>query len=167
MVESAVLVSLVGVLAAIALPTFVRAVETSKLSEATAQLQALYVGVASYYAQPRPITNARSGFCLPEAAGPTPEKPSAQPVAADFSTSATWQALRFAPAQALRYRYSYTPTQAGCQLQAPAIATSFSLRAEGDLDSDGIYSVFERTARISAPGELLPDPVLHVRDRVE
>ena len=41
------------------------------------------------------------------------------------------------------------------------------LRAEGDLDGDGLYSSFERRAKVLPGGKLQPDPVLHVQDRVE
>jgi hypothetical protein len=42
-----------------------------------------------------------------------------------------------------------------------------TLRAEGDLDGDGVYSTFERRAEVAARGVLLPDPVLHIDDRIE
>jgi hypothetical protein len=42
-----------------------------------------------------------------------------------------------------------------------------TLRAEGDLDGDGIYSNFERRANVSSQGKLTPDPVLHIYDRIE
>jgi hypothetical protein len=113
------------------------------------------------------MAGAHAAFCLPDPAGPTPAQPSAEPVRGDFSASTSWQALHFTPAQALRYRYTYRPTVSGCGLSAPAAGTSFSVRAEGDLDSDGVFSTFERSARITGPGELSADPVLHIRDRVE
>jgi hypothetical protein len=44
--------------------------------------------------------------------------------------------------------------------------TVLSVRAEGDLDGDGVLSLFERSATIQH-GELALDPLLTVRDRVE
>ncbi len=171
LVETALIVCLLGAVLAVAVPTFVRAVQTSKISEASQQLEMLYRASASYYAVPRPDVDGHNAFCLPEAAGPAPAAPSEQPVSVDFADAATpgaatWKALFFAPKEPLRYRYTYLPTHAGCRLPVPAKGV-LSLRAEGDLDEDGLYSRFERSASIQAPGELVADPMLRVRDRIE
>lgn len=167
LIESVVLISILGVVASVVIPTFARAVETSKLTEATSELAAIYVGVASYYAEPRPLPQGGRGYCLPGAAGPTPEKPSAQPVGVPFATMPAWQALGFAPERPLRFRYTYSPAWAGCQQAEASAAQAITLRAEGDLDGDGVLSTFERTAHVAGPGLLSPDAVLHVTDRVE
>jgi hypothetical protein len=42
-----------------------------------------------------------------------------------------------------------------------------TFRAEGDLDGDGERSLFERRARGTEDGTLVPVGILYVRDRVE
>lgn len=199
LIETSLLVAIVGVLLAVALPTFVRTVETSKTAEAAATLASLYRSSASYYATARQIAAEppRAGdaneappasvgsvapetpapaphvaFCLAAAAGPTPAQPSPKPVAVDFlapaaAGAATWRALGFTPTQPLRYRYSYLPTQPGCHVGQPAAGHGFRVRAEGDLDGDGVLSSFERGATAVNAGEVTPDPVLRVRHRME
>ncbi len=195
LVETALIVSLVGVLLAIAVPTFVRTVQTSKVAEASSMLETLYRESAVYYATERtppavsmiakaeaatppspanhtPATTPAHVFCLPDPAGPAPAKPSPKAVSLDFQADttpgvATWRALGFTTEEPIRFSYSYLPAIAGCRIPSPAPVPSLLLRAEGDLDGDGVYSEFERTARITTPGELVPDPVLHVVDRVE
>ena len=169
--EVATLVSVVGMLLAVALPTLGRTVRPSKLSEASEQLDALYHAVAAYYATPRPAANGGSTHCLPAPAGPTPEAPSITPVKTDFTAqssvgASTWKDLGFAPETPLRYRYSYTPAAWGCTRNLSE-GRLIVLRAEGDLDGDGLYSSYERRARILPGGKLLPDKVLHVQDRIE
>ncbi len=165
------MVCLLGALLAVAFPTFIRTVQTSKIAEASSELASLYKASASYYATAQSLPDGTHAFCLATAAGPAPALPAVEPVRVDFSAAdtpgaATWSAIGFLPQAALRYRYSYLPTQAGCALPTPKVA-ALSLRAEGDLDGDGAYSRFERGANLGAPGELVPDPVLRVRDRVE
>jgi type II secretory pathway pseudopilin PulG len=164
LIETALLLSIGGVVLAVAVPTVARTIETSKVSEASAQLQRIYTGVASYYAKPRQLAERRS-HCLPDAAGPTPLKPSALPVPVDFGQSPSWAAIGFAPSQPLRYRYTYSPTGTACTADAPY--PHVALRAEGDLDGDGSYSTFERTAQGDAHGLLRPGTTLRIHDRVE
>jgi type II secretory pathway pseudopilin PulG len=170
-VESALIVCVVGALLAVATPTFLRTVQTSKIAEASTQLAVLYRASASYYATPRTGEAGTPAFCLAAAAGPTPETPSVNPVPVDFGAdetagSATWRALGFAPQTPLRYRYTFAPTKAGCALPTPGTGV-LVVRAEGDLDGDGVLSSFERSASIQVAGELSPDPLLRVRERIE
>jgi hypothetical protein len=164
------------------------------MAEAPEQLQRIYAATAAYYATPQlvappppvpargaagpraqaaerpaPSTHSR---CLPAAAGPTPEKASQAPVSVDFSDaetpgSATWRAIDYAPQSPIRYRYTLAPEHSGCELGASDPDTpALRVRAEGDLDGDGVLSRFERTANI-VDGNLVLDPLLIVRDRVE
>jgi prepilin-type N-terminal cleavage/methylation domain-containing protein len=167
LLEITAVVSALAVILAVAIPTLARSVRASKVSEATEQLDALYRASAAYYAVPR----GEQGHCLPEAAGPTPELPSTAPVAVDFAAASsgaeTWKALGFAPKLSLRYRYSFLPSVSGCGLPRGAPPHRLVLRAEGDLDGDGVLSTFERHAAIESDGKLSAEPVLHVQDRIE
>lgn len=170
-IEVATLVSVVGTLLAVALPTLGRSVRPSKLTEASQQLDALYSAVAAYYATPRPAANGGSTYCLPAPAGPTPETPSVSPLRSDFTAqsaqgASTWKDLGFTPSVPLRFRYSFAPAAWGCTRNV-SDGRMLVLRAEGDLDGDGLYSSFERHAQVLPAGKLQPDPVLHVQDRIE
>jgi type II secretory pathway pseudopilin PulG len=175
MVETALVISIAGMLLAVALPTLGKTVRPSKLTEASEQLESLYRSAAAYYAEGRLDGRGELTHCMPPPAGPTPEAPSVDPVAVDFSAATaqgaeTWKALGFAPAAALRYRYSFMPAVWGCEREggwSSAAPLLVRFRAEGDLDGDGMYSHFERRAQILPGGELRAEPVLHVEDRVE
>lgn len=175
MVETALVVSIAGMLLAVALPTLGKTVRPSKLTEASEQLDSLYRAAAAYYAEPRLDGAGELTHCLPPPAGPTPDVPSVDPVPVDFAAgnapgAETWKALGFAPVSPLRYRYTYTPAVWGCEHGSGWSSSSplqVRFRAEGDLDGDGMYSHFERRAQILPGGELRAEPVLHVEDRVE
>jgi type II secretory pathway pseudopilin PulG len=172
LLEAALVVSIAGMVLAVAIPTFFQKLETSKAAEATKQLETLYRSAASYYAVARPTTGPKLAYCVPSAAGPTPLVASANPVKVDFSApdtpgSETWRALEFAPKEKLRYRYSLIPRGATCLVEEPEQPSTLTLRAEGDLDGDGTMSRFERRAELRAYGVLEPDPMLHITDRIE
>lgn len=167
------MLSVVGVALAVAIPTFVRAVRTSKVAEVSSELRRLHASAAAYYARPQSGGDGKPMRCLPAAAGPTPALPSVEPVIVQLSApetpgTATWAALGYEPEGPIRYRYSFLPAAAGCAVVLPRDTTTplLTLRAEGDLDGDGTLSRFERHAR-DVDGELVLDPLLVMRDRIE
>jgi type II secretory pathway pseudopilin PulG len=171
LVEITLIISLISILLAAALPAFVRALRTSKIGEASRELARMQAQVIAYYAATHETSAGPQRNCLPDAAGPAPATPSPQPVAitlADPATPghATWRALGLEPESAIRYRYSFVPDASGCELARRSPPPTVRLRAEGDLDSDGTLSLFERTLRIT-DGELAPDPLLFAQDRTE
>jgi type II secretory pathway pseudopilin PulG len=171
LVEVAFIVSLVGMLLAVAIPTLARSVRASKVSEASEQLENLYRAASAYYATARNDERGAATQCLPPDAGPTPSVPSVSLVNVDFQAATTpgaetWSALGFQPRVPLRYRYTFLSNAPGCHAAASGRGW-LTLRAEGDLDGDGVYSTFERRAELAARGVLRPDTVLHIDDRIE
>ncbi len=168
LIEVGLLLCLLGVVLAVAVPTFGRHVRTSKVSEAAEQLDKLHRATASYF-------NAAWGperGCLPPQAGPTPSLPTQNPAVVDFTEPAadgyqSWTALGFQPSVPIRFRYSYLPHSHGCGLTAPESNPLVVLRAEGDLDGDGVFSLFERTAQPTEEAGLMPIGVLHVLRRTD
>ncbi len=172
LVEIALVLSVAGMVLAVAVPTFVRTLETSKAAEASKHLETLFRNSAAYYATPRPTTEGKVAYCLPPAAGPAPLAASPDPVRFDFGAddtpgASTWRALEFAPREPIRFRYTFLPDGPLCVTDEPVEPSMLVLRAEGDLDGDGTMSRFERRAKIRGHGFLEPEPMLHVIDRVE
>lgn len=124
-----VFVAIVGVMAAVAIPSFMKYVKKSKSTEANIELLRLRTGVENYL-----IEHGE----LPAAAGPSP--PLGSCCAAGDSTcipdpahwaNPTWQALRFSIDEPNRYSYELATAGGG-----------YTVRAYGDLDCDGVYSTF-------------------------
>lgn len=167
------MLSLFGVVLATIIPTFLRSVRLSKISEASAELQRMHASIAAYYARPQIVGDRKLMRCLPEPAGPTPALPTHDPQPVQFGApetpgSSTWRAIGYEPEGPVRYRYSLLPSSPGCMIR-PARQGNvplLTLRAEGDLDSDGVLSRFERTAN-DVDGELVLEPLLDVRNRIE
>lgn len=171
MVELSLLIAIVGVVLAVGIPTFLRTVRISRISEAAEQLDRMYLGVAAYYGSLQLVDGQRRIGCLPPSAGPTPAVPTPAGVELDFFQddlpgAETWRALDFNPEGIVRYSYSFLPAQDGCEPPDPAPRVLVTWRAQGDLDGDGELSMFERSASV-VDGELVPDALLLVYDRTE
>jgi type II secretory pathway pseudopilin PulG len=172
LIETALVISLIGIVLAVAIPTFIKKVQISKVAEASIQLGTLYRSAAAYYATKTIDGNKTATHCIPSEAGPAPEKPSQKAIRLDFFLNATpgaetWRALKFNPPEALRFRYSFLPKKSGCFLDKPPNTQMITLRAEGDLDGDDEYSTFERTVIQGSQNDLTLDSLLFVKDRVE
>ncbi|AKF06875.1 hypothetical protein [Sandaracinus amylolyticus] len=170
--QVAAVVAVVGSLLAAFVPTYVRQLRLSKISEASEHLALMHMRAAAYFAAEHDTERGPARHCLPPAAGPTPATPSVEPVevAWDGSTldAATWTALGFAPERPVRFSYAFEPATDGCGLRSAEGTYLVTFRANGDLDGDGVRSVFERRAAADPQtGELVPIGILYVRDRVE
>jgi type II secretory pathway pseudopilin PulG len=170
-VELCLIFSLLGSLLAIAIPTFVRHVRTSKIREASQRLAQLYRLTRSYYSRAHWTGIRSQTHCIIASLGPLPAMPSVEPLPDPFvalpqAQKKMWFDLGFRPRN-IRYRYSVHtsgPSQCAGGHTSPI---NMVLRAEGDLDGDGAYSLFERSIWIRPDGTWHPDPVLHIKDRTE
>lgn len=170
LLESAILLCVVGVVLAVFVPTFMSRLALSKVSEATLNLADMEQRLSAYYDTAEGDAGGRRAkHCLPVLTGPVPADIPRAAVAANFGkaddpSTAGFRAIGFAPKASVRYRYTLAPRMAGCGLDANAAAT---LTAEGDLDADGRPSLFERTVKGSGRGGLVPTGILRIVDRLE
>lgn len=142
LVELMIVVVILGILAAVAIPAFTRYVKRSKTSEATGNIAKIYQGEVTYYQQ-----SSENSVATFVAAGPTPTVAStsaskfpAQP--SSFASSGVWSAIGFSLDGPFYYSYATT-----------ASATAFTATAAGDLDGDSTRSEFSRAAALNA-GEI-------------
>jgi type IV pilus assembly protein PilA len=144
LIELMIVVAIIGILAAVAIPAFMKYIKKSKTSEARQFVKKIYDGARAYYMDRgvgKGIAGGTIGKQFPEyAAAEVPTlgtccasgdkcSPSA-----DLWTDATWVALQFSVDDPHYYMYSYTGGDH---------TTEFTSRANGDLDCDGTYSTFE------------------------
>jgi prepilin-type N-terminal cleavage/methylation domain-containing protein len=141
LVELMIVVVILGILAAVAIPAFTRYVKRSKTSEATGNISKIYQGEVSYFNQSseQSVASFASAIALPTAA-PTASKYPAQPTA--FTADSGWSAIGFSVDAPLYYQYAAT-----------ASASSFNSIATGNIDGDAVNSGFSRSATLNA-GEI-------------
>lgn len=148
-----IVVAIIGILSAVAIPSFMRYMAKAKTSEVVEQLEKIAGGARIYYMD---IHHAKStGTPLapqfPVATALTPAasccsgaKDRCTPQASDWADP-TWQALSFSMDDPHYYRYEFDSSGVGASAE-------FTARAYGDLDCDSTFSTFERYGWVQVYG---------------
>ncbi|QQR88902.1 MAG: prepilin-type N-terminal cleavage/methylation domain-containing protein [Myxococcales bacterium] len=170
LIELMIVVAILGILAAVAIPAFVGYVRRSKTSEATGNLNALFKGAASYYNQERStqgLTATAAGNCTVASIALTPADPGADKQQTNFITSnAGWAALGFAVADFVYFGYQVTSAGASCTNTA-SDTTIYTFAAHGDLDGDDTNSTFELAIGSDANNELYHSRGFFIQNETE
>ena len=156
-------VATVGVLSAVAIPAFMKYIRRSKTVEATMNLRKLFDSEISYYESEHADDK---GNILPRGFAPssdwTPAKTccgkpgdKCQPDEKTFA-GATWQALNFSLDDPYYYQYRVVQKPDG-----------FIVEARGDLDCDGVFSLFRREGRVTADGNVTGGMGLYSENDIE
>lgn len=148
LIELMIVVAIIGILAAVAIPAFLKYIKKSKTTEARVNVRKIYDGELSYYDEEHVL---RSGAIISKQFVACASQPSAVPgvdkVTANWEASG-WPAIKFGSDSPVLYMY--TADQGGTGTGA-----SFTARAEGDLDGDSTTSLFERVGSVNtATGEV-------------
>jgi prepilin-type N-terminal cleavage/methylation domain-containing protein len=147
LVELMIVVVILGILAAIAIPAFIKYVRNAKTSEAKENLAYIFRESTTYFQGDR-VERGISGagitaqFPDPAALTPTTVPPGTRVVTTTWNSNETWNALKFSIADPHYYAYEY---------ESSGVSTSslFTARARGDLDGDTNESTFERVGTIN------------------
>lgn len=160
LLELMVTVAIVGLLSAIAIPTFIKYQKKARTVEAATMLEKMYNGARVYYlgdSQKYPDAKKFAGtepqFPVSEAMTPAGTCCAGSfgrcaPNAASWAT-ATWEALDFAQADPHYYRYEFESSSS-----SGGALDQFYARAYGDLDCDGTLSTFTMYGEINADGNM-------------
>ena len=152
LIELMIVVAIIGILAAVAIPAFMDYIKRSKKVEASLQLNKLgrnakrtYSESASYVigsAAQLPLHPGSGGCC----GGPNNH---CTAVPTQFATDPIWKQLDFQIDEDSLFYYDYTGT-----------ATTFTAKATGDLDCDTIEIVYtlQGTATNGNPAVALTEP---------
>ena len=174
LIELMIVVAIVGILAAIAIPSFVGYMRRSKTSEAASNLKAMFTGAAAYYADEnwaaRGVVLAAGALATSActvAAVNSPNAPSAQKNVVDWTPAAlqSFQDIGFQVADPIYYQYQVNGSTDSCAHVAGE--NLYSFRAVGDLDGDGATSLFEISSGSSTTNALMRSPGIYRLDATE
>lgn len=137
---------------AIAVPAFVKYQRRAQTSEAEDRISEIYRSAVSYYYSEQVTgTGAAMQPQFPVSSQLTPARRCCElggddgrcPVNYEQWDTPTWQALNFAIADPSYFQYQFISD-----------GQSFTARALGDLDCDGVMSTFERAGMVNASGDI-------------
>ena len=148
LIELMVVVCILGVIAAIAIPSFTSYLRRARTAEASQNLNALFKSAASLYLSERAVRGIASTTVTNCVAEPTPLMPSAPSSDKQkFIAVGGFEQLSFKIADYVYYGYgidSLGVTGGVTCLTTPASSVSiYTFYAHGDLNNDGIWSTFE------------------------
>ena len=126
LVEIMIVVAVIGILAAIAIPNFLNFRLKAKTAEAKANLSAIRSLEIAHFAEYERYVTGQDW---------TPLHGAVHNVRIAWDPATRFSQLGFAPDSKVHYEYSLQPT-------AVLESTFFSARARADLDEDGIWSEF-------------------------
>ena len=141
LIELMIVVAIIGILAAVAIPAFMDYIKRSKKTEAALQLNKIGKNAKRVYSETSayitgvagelPGKPGTGGCC--GGAGASPNHCLAVPTS--FAADAVWKALDFQIDEDSLFYYDYNGTS----------ATTFTAKATGDLDCDGTEIVYTLT----------------------
>ena len=177
LIELMIVVAIIGILAAIAIPAFVNYTRRAKTSEASSNLAVLFTGAASYYQAEhwavRAVTRAASQASTACTVSPVCSTNTVTGAAGltkqtvDFSqaTLAPFVSLNFNLADPIYYQYCINNSTDSCGHAAGDALYSFD--AIGNLDGDGVLSTFEIAAGADPQNDMYRTPGIYVVNELE
>lgn len=162
----------IGVFAALGIYGTRRYLASAKTSEAKNTIGAIARGAHASYEREGADPSAPHKLCASAVTVPAavPAGTKYMPAAgADFDTGDAdtgWTCLRFSMTMPIYYQYSY---HQGAGYLAPSLgagATGFEAAARGDLNGNGLTSLFAMAGRVSG-GTLTVTPTLYIENELE
>jgi type IV pilus assembly protein PilA len=148
LIELMIVVAIIGILAAVAIPAFMKYIRRSKTVEATMNVRKLFDSSVAYFeAEHADKTGASIAKQFPGSVAMTPAATccgntgdKCVPAPTNF-TADTWSSLNFSVDDPFYFRYQYDSS-------GTETASKFAAWAFGDLDCDTILSTYERSGSV-------------------
>jgi len=169
LIELMIVVAILGILAALAIPAFIGYVRRSKTSEATGNVNAIFKAAASYMSIERTtqgMTASTASYCVVGTEAQSPAAVNQNKLR--YTAGVNAQALGFSIADFVYYGYGFTSragTTGACA--QPANTAMYTFFAVGNLDGDSTSSRFELAAGTDDQTTLYHARGFYIQDEIE
>ena len=162
LIELMIVVAILGILAAVAIPAFLKYIKRSKTTEATMGLRKVYDGSVAYFSTEHVDSTGNiiaNQFPTTAAQKPTCCTGATKTEIDNWDDNATWEGLQYGISDPFYFTYQYN--SAGTEN-----ASVFTASAFGDLDEDDAYSTFVRFGSVLEM-EVRGSSGLYIADELE
>ena len=174
LVELMIVVAIIGILAAVAIPAFTKYIKKSRTAEATQHLGKLWAGSLVYYETDHvklnsttnvtealdkqfPSATAAAEYTTDCGCGPGAKCPGSSTA---WTQDSIWMALNFSIPDPHNYQPEYTGHATGTN-------STFTASAVGDLNCDGTKATFSRIGAIGPSGDVTGNSAPSVTNELE
>jgi type IV pilus assembly protein PilA len=140
LIELMIVVAIIGILAAVAIPAFLEYMKRARTTEASLNLNKIGKGakhvkgeIGTYPSEAGAMLPHASGTCCGDSGGTSSVNNKCTPTPGAFSDGAAWSHLEFSIDEPSSYNYKFVGSPGGTQFMAYAV---------GDTDCDTIMATF-------------------------
>jgi len=166
LIELMIVVAIIGILAAVAVPAFMKYMKRARTTEAAPNLKKIFDGAKGYFEKGAVVNRVGvvqpHTFPAPVAITPTADccGQGADRCHDSDWTDLTWAAVGFEISDPHYFRYRFFSSGVGT-------AAAFTAGAHADLDCDGDMSTYERTATVNDEKGVVGAASLYIEDDIE
>jgi prepilin-type N-terminal cleavage/methylation domain-containing protein len=161
LIELMIVVAIIGILAAVAIPAFLEYMKRGKTAEASLNLNKIGKAakrvkgeIGTYPTGTGAMLPTASGTCCGQSGGSTTVNNKCSPNPNAFMTDPTWSQLEFSVDEPSQYSYQY--------IGDSGIGSAFTAYASGDVDCDSVLATFTMLGSTTTAGNaavaIVPPP---------